>query len=299
MKMIILAVALLFVYFVSDSYALECIKAPEQVKKDWEVEVNAAVARIGVLKGPELKTKTKNAIKDLLGKLPDAGKIYLEQMMFSAYCTALRDDKTVKESEKAKLLKEYRNEVMPVVKKVSSKKASKKTAPKPDTQPKLQLPRFSEKVEHVFFSLGENGITMGYSKAALEKAPNEPFLLNNFRPVKVYVKNEMPYVDVKVYGGSEFPPLEIKDNKILNKPPSWDFNSNDRAMEIVNENHVPMYQFYYKTPSHIVLNGIFPFPNGLILASEKGVVFNPTLPATFKLNRIFKYPSWKFPGVYE
>lgn len=140
---------------------------------------------------------------------------------------------------------------------------------------------------------------MGYSISALEKAPNEPFQLNNFSPVKVYVKNEIPYADVKVYGGSGFPPIEIKYNKILNKPPSWDFNSNDKAMEIVNENQVPMYQFYYKTPSHIVVNGVFPFPGGLLLASEKDVVMNPSLPATFKLKRIFRYPAWKFTGVYE
>jgi hypothetical protein len=84
---------------------------PEQIKKDWEVEVNATIAKIGPVKGGELRTKTNNATKDLLGKLPDAGKVYLEQMMYSAYCSALCDDKTLKSSEKAKLLREYNSEV--------------------------------------------------------------------------------------------------------------------------------------------------------------------------------------------
>src|ERR1035437_8919593 len=106
MKILISIVGLIITTF-NCVYALECPKAPEQIKKDWEVEVNAAVLRIGPVKGAELKTKTKKAAEDLLGKLPDAGKVYLEQMMFSAYCTALRDDKTVNESEKARLLKEY------------------------------------------------------------------------------------------------------------------------------------------------------------------------------------------------
>ena len=36
-------------------------------------------------------------------------------MMFSAYCSALRDDKTLKESEKASLIKRYRNTVMKTI----------------------------------------------------------------------------------------------------------------------------------------------------------------------------------------
>ena len=70
-------------------------------------------------------------------------------------------------------------------------------------------------------------------------------------------------------------------------------------MEIVNQNKIPIYQFFYKTLSHIVMNGIFPYPGGFILANENGAIQNPTLPTTFKLKRIFKYPSWKYPGEYE
>jgi hypothetical protein len=93
------------------AFALECPRMPEQSNKDWEFEVNAAVLKIGPVKGGELSTRTRNATKDLLGKLPQAGRIYLEQMMYSSYCSALRDDKTIRESEKAKLLREYNREV--------------------------------------------------------------------------------------------------------------------------------------------------------------------------------------------
>lgn len=297
MKILISIVGLIVSTF-NYVYALECPKAPEQIKKDWEVEVNAAVLRIGPVKGAELKTKTKKAAEDLLGKLPDAGKIYLEQMMFSAYCTALRDDKAVTESEKARLLKEYRKDVIPTVKKVSSKKSQKSKPIPQNGQPQLKLPRFSEKVDKVTFSLGEHGISSGYAVTDLEKTPREPFYLNGFKPVKIYVRNGMPYADVKIYGGSGFPPIEIINNQLLNKPPSWDFNSNENALEVVNENYTPIYQFYYKSPSHIVVTGAFPYPGGLLLAS-KSVIFNPTVPIDFKLDRIFKYPSWKYPGIYD
>lgn len=168
------------------------------------------------------------------------------------------------------------------------------------SKPVLKEPTFSEDVKNFTFSLGERGITIGYPKEVLEKKHiNTGFVFNNYHPVELYIENGQLYADVKIYGGSGFPPIEIKKNKLLNKPDSWDFNSNENAMEIVNENKVPIYQFFYKSPSQIVMNGIFPYPGGLILANENGAVGNPILPATFKLKRIFKYPSWKYPGEYE
>ena len=95
--------------------AIECPKFPEQAKKDWEVKVSAEVAKIGPLKGAELNTITKNVTQDLFAKLPDAGRVYLEQMMLAAYCSTLRDDKTLSETEKSKRLREYIGEVRRVI----------------------------------------------------------------------------------------------------------------------------------------------------------------------------------------
>lgn len=164
--------------------------------------------------------------------------------------------------------------------------------------PKLKKPTFSEQIENVSFSLGERGISIDYTKKAL-KEQKEPYNFGEYKPVKLYMKNGNLFADVKIFGGSGLPPIEIKQNELINKPHDWDFNSNDKALEIVDKNKTPIYQFYYKTPSHIVVNGIFPFPGGLILANENGVLLNPSLPTTFTLKRIFKYPSWKYPGEYE
>ena len=92
-------------------FQLDCPKQPEQVGKDLQAEVESSVAKIGKLSGAELKARTKIVTQDLLGKLPNSDKVYLEQMMFASYCSALRDDKTISESEKAKRLLEYRTEV--------------------------------------------------------------------------------------------------------------------------------------------------------------------------------------------
>jgi hypothetical protein len=44
--------------------ALQCPSFPEQVAKDWQVEVNTTVARIGPVKGGELATKVQSATQD-------------------------------------------------------------------------------------------------------------------------------------------------------------------------------------------------------------------------------------------
>lgn len=91
--------------------ALDCPSIPEQARKDWAVEVRAAVGSIGPAKGAELETRTRSATRDLLGKLPQADKVYLEQMMYASYCSSLRDDSDLSESQKRERIKAYNLEV--------------------------------------------------------------------------------------------------------------------------------------------------------------------------------------------
>jgi ankyrin repeat protein len=93
------------------SHALDCPKMPEQAHKDWEIEVKLAVGKIGPAKGAELETLARSATKDLMGKLPQADRVYLEQMMYATYCSALRDDSTLSESEKGIRVRAYNLEV--------------------------------------------------------------------------------------------------------------------------------------------------------------------------------------------
>jgi len=164
----------------------------------------------------------------------------------------------------------------------------------------FEQPRFSEEVESFSFTLGESGIGVGYSKERLERETVEPYNFAEFKPVKLYIDKGVLYADVAIYGESGLPPIKIIRNVLSGKPKNWDFNSNEKAIEIVNSKGNPIYQFYYKTPSHIVVNGIFPFPNGFILAGPKGstVIQNANVIAKYRLKPIFKYPSWKYPGEY-
>ncbi len=93
------------------AHALDCPEPPKQAPKDWNIQVAADVARIGPVRGGELTTRVQTVTQDLMGKLPGADRVYLEQMMFSAYCSALRDDKTMPEAAKAQQVLEYRREL--------------------------------------------------------------------------------------------------------------------------------------------------------------------------------------------
>jgi len=64
----------------------------------------------------------------LFAKLPDAGRVYLEQMMYSTYCSTLRDDKTLSETEKSKRISEYNREVRRAI---TAKKTTKTGSKKP------------------------------------------------------------------------------------------------------------------------------------------------------------------------
>ena len=106
-RIVILAAALM----PAAAAALDCPPPLQPSKSEWEAEVAAAVARIGPVKGAELAVKAKSATLSLLDRLPEANKVYLEQMMYSAYCSAIRADRSTSELEKAAIIRTYNREV--------------------------------------------------------------------------------------------------------------------------------------------------------------------------------------------
>jgi hypothetical protein len=159
-------------------------------------------------------------------------------------------------------------------------------------------PTFKEEHDSLKFSLG-GGMTCGYSIEQLRKQTNSPFNFGGHIPILVYAKKNKLYADVEVFSESGLPPIKIKNNVLSGLPHNWDSNKNENALEIVNEHQQPIYQLIYKHDGHIVINGVFPFPGGVIVANNKHMTMNPSLPYELALERIFKYPSWKYPAVYE
>ena len=164
----------------------------------------------------------------------------------------------------------------------------------------LPQPTFQEESEDVSFSLGEHGFTDTQRISDLKKGPHMPFDLGGgYSPVTVSFKGGVLLYDIKFWGGTGKPPIEVKNNKFTVRVPEWDRNFNASAFEVVDSNNVPILQVIRKTPTHIIVNGIFPLPDGLLLpAGPNGAI--PTgvrsVPRDFILQPIFNYPAWKYPG---
>jgi uncharacterized protein len=95
--------------------ALQCPDMPKQASRDAEVEVRVGVRQLGDAKSPELEVRTRQLTTDLLGKVARADRVYLEQMLFAAYCSAVRDNAALGEGEREARVLAYRREMRQVL----------------------------------------------------------------------------------------------------------------------------------------------------------------------------------------
>jgi hypothetical protein len=81
-------------------------------------------------------------------------------------------------------------------------------------------------------------------------------------------------------------------------PKGWDYNNIGSECEIVNAQLQPIFQMTYDSlHANVTINGIFPLDRStVVVATNAGLLMGvPTTSVNFTLNRIFKYPSWKYP----
>jgi hypothetical protein len=168
----------------------------------------------------------------------------------------------------------------------------------PPTPVTLEQPGFQEKSGTAEFSLG--GFTVGRPILDLKK-PFRPFLFAGFSPVTMYLRGDDLLVDFTTWNGPGEPPIEVKGSEFEVLPEGWDKNSNSNALEVVNTKDAPIFQLIRKSPTHIVVNGLFLFPSGLLLVANSPSTWtnpDPNAIASLLPKAIFKYPAWKFPGKY-
>jgi hypothetical protein len=164
---------------------------------------------------------------------------------------------------------------------------------KENTPPQLKEPTFTEGFDVVTFTVG--GIKETLEISDLEKAKRR-FSIGDV-PAFLYAENGKPYIDIDLYGIPNEPPVRLRQNKLMNRPSLWDKNSDEKALEVVNEKGQPIFQIYYKTDSHIVVNGLF--YNGFVpvLAYDEGISTGIDLDKIqYPIKPIFKYPSEKYPS---
>jgi hypothetical protein len=169
----------------------------------------------------------------------------------------------------------------------------------------VQSPKltFKDQSDVVSLSLGEGGATFSTSIARLRKMPWQPFVMMGVNSPNFSISADVDtlLVTTSVGGGHFGPVIEVRNNAVAVREPSFDRNSNEHAFEVVNANGQPVFQLIQKNPTHIVINGYFPVENSRpILAGPDGFFTAATdeQVASFHLKPIFKYPAWKFPGQY-
>jgi hypothetical protein len=140
--------------------------------------------------------------------------------------------------------------------------------------------------------------------------------------VHVFVEHEHLFINAIVYGGA-YRRVIVNHNRVepdsLMMLPNWDYNSNKRALEIVDSGGFPVFQMIFEPPNSAKVLGIYPFPNDEVLIQDNfkkplaglSSMFYDAKAATstnkpkgtetwrlFHLNAapLFKYPSWRYPG---
>jgi hypothetical protein len=165
---------------------------------------------------------------------------------------------------------------------------------KPPPWPKPQA--FKVRSSRAWFGLGSNGLNIGIPAAEGEKLS---IIDANPPPVVIWVKDGSLRFDMtlKTQKGQN---IVFRNNEMIDPPPSWDINSGENAFEVVDQQGTPVLQLVKKTETQILLFGEFVFAKGTIIADEENSIIDTHAKSAThaKLRKLFKYPSWKYPGVY-
>jgi hypothetical protein len=129
--------------------------------------------------------------------------------------------------------------------------------------------------------------------------------------IVVSVSDDQLLVDADVFTSTGQPPMRVRRNEISGRPlggtwehRGWDKQSTDNALEIVNENRSPVLQIIYLDNAQVVITGVFVSGERAVILTAEETVFalkshlNEFL-KRWEINRLFKYPSWQYPGELE
>jgi hypothetical protein len=192
----------------------------------------------------------------------------------------------------------------PIIRNAKSKSASSSAPAGPSGIARIPPPinppataPFIENPDEVFFSLGD-GMTVGQSVGYLRQMP--PFNFEGYTPVIVHMLDGQMHLRFRIWNGDEKSPIEVNDNQFVVRPPGWDSNFSDNALEVVDQHHRVIFQMIKRTPTRVLVNGIFPKPNGRLIVAGNGSCWPnvAAIPGGFVLRPLFKYPLWKYRGVY-
>ena len=126
-------------------------------------------------------------------------------------------------------------------------------------------------------------------------------------PISVCVDNDRVFVNVRLSDDiSSGTQAEIVHDHFIIEPAGWDWNFDEKAFEAVDDAKQPVLQLSYRSPSDILVRGVFVSRGVTALVTERGTT---TIPASdlplfraksdLQIKRIFKYPQDKYLHVRE
>lgn len=168
----------------------------------------------------------------------------------------------------------------------------------PAVQSKMRA-RYSEKLP--FFRMNFAGSTVNRKQEDLT-IPYQVFSFgaNNLR---MKVVDGLLSVDAELLWRFDAPLICVTNGDVLNMPIDWDMNSDESAMEIVNEHRSAILQLVHRDTNCVFVRGVFWESSGAILCTDRGMERISPRPGqttgaiTNPLTPIFRYPSYRFPGV--
>jgi len=105
-------------------------------------------------------------------------------------------------------------------------------------------------------------------------------------PLSMYIQDGVFYVDALINDRAGREAVRLTKSTVEEvMPPGWDRNFSATALEVVDGRQRPVFQMIRKRSNLIQINGLFVSKSGAVVdvRAEKA---------------LFKYPGWKYPGVY-
>jgi hypothetical protein len=150
-------------------------------------------------------------------------------------------------------------------------------------------PTFTTDIDRIEVVIG--GTTVRWPLDAFERPQGYPLAETWDVPLRIYVTDSRPSIDANIHRGSGLEFVEIEKNQLAHLPTGWDRNSNERAVEIVDERQRPIFQMIYEPPNRVIVNGVFVSDSSVVPIQVNQAIIPIQPEAITYPSRIFKYPS--------
>ncbi len=164
-------------------------------------------------------------------------------------------------------------------------------------------PTFIEKIDTIKIQFGKANYST-YSQKYFDLYPRdkyglEPFMHSGFIPLSVHIRERKMYIDFKWWSQNGNSPVIMNKNEFTINKSNWDRNYNQKAFEVVDNDTIPILQLIFVSSGHLRFYGLYDSPDGWGLVDDDGWSMTRVRPVNYKLKKLFKYPSWKYPGQFN